>query len=729
MRSHKEAWTSVRRHLSPSTWARRTGSTKIRLRCSTPLVEGLEDRKLLTSSGWSFAYQYDGRIEGPMDGTWLTGGLPPYDVYGYGDPIDFPDFYTRTFKEFSIGESQGTLTNARFTFQTIPFHGVSDNRWGWANSDKASKSVPYSINIIAYKGDGKADQSDYYTNGTNLGTISGTATEAEYNSDGIIKYQIDLTSRLQSFIKQSGAQYVGIRLEMNDDFLDVANFDVNLDYNVVRSSSDIAAISLNRSQDGGVEIAYGVSGTPLKTATAVTLYWATGSTFDTTTGGPIYSGSVQQPGSYGPIHISADRLSNPPAGATQLLLVADPTSPDKPSGNVIETDETNNILSIPWSAKSADIEIKPDTVKMVGPTTIQFTYQTKDVTTGFKVGIYRSAYPEFNLSDLNYSGDPNQTVAIFLGLQYFDPSEAVTTATIDVGDRDKLGIDPNRPYVFVVADPDNSVNESNESNNSAKFQKHVVAVVTHGYVLPFFASNPAWTGVIAGALRDRGYESVTTYDWSKTSGEKDPQAIARATRGLVAQLQLANYPANDVVDVHLIGHSRGTIVVTQAMGILIAEISTPQTQFGYKKLTLLDPHPANPRSEGYYSLNPKWSRSAGVMYSEYDKFRKTVQDPNIIIPSGVDEAEVFFQRTTAQDASVVLNALSEDRNLVPSDSVINLWGVGPEGIVSYAAKTRFKNVTFTTDSNGQKRPTGISHTSIHGYYRDFLRGNDWVKDA
>ncbi len=52
---------------------------------------------------------------------------------------------------------------------------------------------------------------------------------------------------------------------------------------------------------------------------------------------------------------------------------------------------------------------------------------------------------------------------------------------------------------------------------------------------------------------------------------------------------------HDVIDVQLIGHSRGTSVVGQAMQELLDNLSSQPLalQEGYFELTLLDPHPAN----------------------------------------------------------------------------------------------------------------------------------------
>ncbi len=47
----------------------------------------------------------------------------------------------------------------------------------------------------------------------------------------------------------------------------------------------------------------------------------------------------------------------------------------------------------------------------------------------------------------------------------------------------------------------------------------------------------------------------------------------------------------DVIDIHLIGHSRGSVVISQAARQL--ELNYPDyTRQGYIQMTLLDPHPA-----------------------------------------------------------------------------------------------------------------------------------------
>jgi probable HAF family extracellular repeat protein len=80
------------------------------------------------------------------------------------------------------------------------------------------------------------------------------------------------------------------------------------------------------STDGGVDFSYQISGGSLSQSTTVGLYWASGTTFDTAIGGPIFSTPTQTAvGTYGPFTVPPKAMGDAPPGATYILAVADPT--------------------------------------------------------------------------------------------------------------------------------------------------------------------------------------------------------------------------------------------------------------------------------------------------------------------------------------------------------------------------------------------------------------------
>ena len=59
----------------------------------------------------------------------------------------------------------------------------------------------------------------------------------------------------------------------------------------------------------------------------------------------------------------------------------------------------------------------------------------------------------------------------------------------------------------------------------------------------------------------------------------------------------SQFPADDPVDVHFIGHSEGAVV----NGLAIREMNrheTPELRAGYLEETMLDPHAANNHAPG-----------------------------------------------------------------------------------------------------------------------------------
>jgi hypothetical protein len=75
-------------------------------------------------------------------------------------------------------------------------------------------------------------------------------------------------------------------------------------------------------------------------------------------------------------------------------------------------------------------------------------------------------------------------------------------------------------------------------------------------------------------------------------------------------------PKGAVVDLQLIGHSRGSVVITRAMQDLQNDLSKiPQAAGGYWLLTYLDPHPAHANNVVKFSIANSASswRGGGVV--------------------------------------------------------------------------------------------------------------------
>src|SRR5262249_19356478 len=153
--------------------------------------------------------------------------------------------------------------------------------------------------------------------------------------------------------------------------------------------------------------------------------------------------------------------------------------------------------------------------------------------------------------------------------------------------------DPSHKFVLAVADPNNLIVETNEANNVADFRKLALAAVVHGFEPT--GTLPAWTGDAAAALEARGFADAIVFDSTATSELPIPGKAVLAGVHLANQLRLeaaaiATRP-NDVVDLQVIGHSRGTVVSGQALTQIQANPGN-ELRNGYVVMTMLDPHAA-----------------------------------------------------------------------------------------------------------------------------------------
>jgi hypothetical protein len=129
---------------------------------------------------------------------------------------------------------------------------------------------------------------------------------------------------------------------------------------------------------------------------------------------------------------------------------------------------------------------------------------------------------------------------------------------------------------------------------------------------------------------------------------------------VLAAAQRLPLDPNDVVDVHFIGHSRGAVVISQAIATLpsLAAGFEP-LQAGYLKMTMLDPHPARNATPGFYDA--KNSHAGRLAVERYLEFQAKAVDPDVVVPGSVAEAEDYYQNTLVRDLS-------------GKESILNLWG-------------------------------------------------------
>ena len=308
----------------------------------------------------------------------------------------------------------------------------------------------------------------------------------------------------------------------------------------------------------------------------------------------------------------------------------------------------------------------------LSPQVVAADYQVTGsaLTEPMTMAVYRAASPAFDAAHDVLAGQ-----ATLSGSELTVGSHRVTVPLSR-----PLDIDPAMKYVLVVADPGGQVPESSQSVNVASFRTWIVAAVVHGLEFSSFGAFPTWVTALASSLKSDGYDAAIPYNWGALSASTAPGAVAAAAQGLAAQMNqaIANLPiqSNDVVDIHLIGHSRGADVVTIAAGLL--NWNAPPLEAGYLKLSLLDPHPARNGPVAYESTSN--GPIGQLVERAYLSFQADAADPPLVIPPRVNQAEVFYQTASVQDT------------LSPQDRVLNPWGAvpvgGPTSSVRYYDLTR-----------------------------------------
>lgn len=245
------------------------------------------------------------------------------------------------------------------------------------------------------------------------------------------------------------------------------------------------------------------------------------------------------------------------------------------------------------------------------------------------------------------------------------------------------------PFIVVVADSDGS---------SASFETHVLGVVAHGLELDpmlFWLNDvPAWELQLASALQQTdGYEAVIPFNWVRLSFLPFPMAIQLAGSELYQQVaaesdQLASQHPGDVVDINFIGHSRGTVVISEALQDLVGT-NDPALRGGYMEMTLLDPHPANLAFSKFTwdpSLPAANDLAALVIWFEY-----LAHDPQVVVPPNVMQTQLYDEQTTAgqlgfsYQSEILLNFWGEMASAIPNQSAqpieeLNLTNVVAAGI-------------------------------------------------
>ena len=289
-----------------------------------------------------------------------------------------------------------------------------------------------------------------------------------------------------------------------------------------------------------------------------------------------------------------------------------------------------------------------------------------------------------------------------------------------------ISLSPNtaEPFIVVTA-------TYNGQKSTTYFHKYLLGVLVHGYTsfLPLqqFPEEPDWEPTMKHDLENTDhYDQVIVSNWVYESSDPSSRQTIYAgnalySRILVVANKIAKEHEGDVLDIHLIGHSRGTVVISQILADLVAN-KLPSLIGSYNEVSLLDPHPANEAyepMESFYLGDSMLVETATMLaIAKYHIFNKAARDPQITLPSSanIKEIGIWYQHTPAKEFS----ALS-------SEHILNLWGHGPndEAIVN---KTGIQIKWHNLTSKGDDKSGIYGHSEVHEYYREFVveTGINWM---
>ena len=274
-----------------------------------------------------------------------------------------------------------------------------------------------------------------------------------------------------------------------------------------------------------------------------------------------------------------------------------------------------------------------------------------------------------------------------------------------------LAPDPMLKYVLAVADPEHELPASDTiDENQAHFRIFIIADVSPGFGIIL---KPAWVQDMVGMLQGIGYDSVEPFDWNSSLPQPGQAVIGGNNLYTQVLSQAASLQpmlsGNDVIDLQLIGHSRGTSVVGWAMQDLVSHLaSAPDAlQEGYLELTLLDPHPANASTVQEQSVISTGVPDADLTV-EIGNFllQDIYNDPSITVAARVNQADVYYQQTAI---SPFLHFRSSQH---PPEAYLNLWGVPSQITIVDPLNTVANYYNLT--------PLGLGHSDVWYWYMVYV---------
>jgi hypothetical protein len=321
--------------------------------------------------------------------------------------------------------------------------------------------------------------------------------------------------------------------------------------------------------------------------------------------------------------------------------------------------------------------------------------QTAAASSPVQLGVYRSSDRQFDSSDAlvgTYTLTPPGTSSAGTLDQANQPATSPGIHQLTIPLSEGLAPFPEKPYVLVVALP-SSPSAMVNAAQMASFRTYTIGIVTHGGIQDTsWKHGPPWELQIAYELKHEGYDAVIPYNWVAESNNPG-EAIKQSPR--LAQIIVhaaSKFPASAPVNLDFIGHSEGTVINAYAI-VRLKDMMTPSIQAGYINDTMLDPHAANNHLPGQ-QLSIAGGVLAPLARSIITNYQGKAQDPPVVVPSIVDQAQVFFEHTSAKGSALY-----------------NLWGQVP--VKSNGPVVHYYNLT-------PSKATHSGKTGVQFWYRNFI---------
>ncbi len=349
-------------------------------------------------------------------------------------------------------------------------------------------------------------------------------------------------------------------------------------------------------------------------------------------------------------------------------------------------DEGESLMGYPIGQGAQIPIIEPD----VDTTNVELIYATttdaKSVSVDYMVSDSNAQQIQFDIFRSDESRLTNNSIKI--GTATITDQE-----DISIGEHDNVMLisnipllpDTRMPFIIVVS---NCKGETDTTH----FQKWLLGAVAHGFDRYAMEGGWVWStlfqsyelppweiNMVRNLKQVDMYNEVIQFDWMSDCGIDKPGFPELEGRKLKNQIinwiiSYTNHPG-DVVDLHLIGHSRGTVVITQAINNLLNDPVGNGIKGSYIELTLLDPHPANNDLQKIWGNwgTPGTIHSCGfqgaleinIAKNMTTDFQKTVHDPYLLIPPGINSVDVWWQAT---DADKLCSQPDQEY-------IQNLWGM------------------------------------------------------